>query len=193
MSVFIRGGTVVNSDRSFRADVLCDGGKIVEVGEGLKAPAGAQTIEAGGQYVLPGGIDPHTHMELPFMGTVASEDFFSGTSAALAGGTTMKGNSIWVCGSMPPGSTYCPPASMVCAPAGAFRPSPTATILPPSHRTSPRKERSELTTVPPRMNTDMVCPPCSVVRGSPTLPSSQPFSRREKGLSSLSLRERDRG
>ena len=89
MSVFIRGGTVVNSDRSFRADVLCDGGKIVAVGEGLKAPVGAQVVDAGGQYVLPGGIDPHTHMELPFMGTVASEDFFSGTSAALAGGTTM--------------------------------------------------------------------------------------------------------
>ena len=89
MAVFIRGGTVVNSDRSFRADVLCDGGKIVAVGEGLKAPVGAQVVDAGGQYVLPGGIDPHTHMELPFMGTVASEDFFSGTSAALAGGTTM--------------------------------------------------------------------------------------------------------
>jgi dihydropyrimidinase len=46
-------------------------------------------IDAGGAYVMPGGIDPHTHMELPFMGTVASEDFFSGTSAAAAGGTTM--------------------------------------------------------------------------------------------------------
>jgi len=89
MSVIIRGGTVVNADRSFRADVVCDAGKIVEVGENLKAPAGAKVIDAGGQYVLPGGIDPHTHMELPFMGTVASEDFLSGTSAALAGGTTM--------------------------------------------------------------------------------------------------------
>ncbi len=49
MAVIIRGGTVVNADRSFRADVVCDGGKIVEVGEGLKAPAGAQVIDAGGQ------------------------------------------------------------------------------------------------------------------------------------------------
>ena len=48
-----------------------------------------RVIDAGGCYVMPGGIDPHTHMELPFMGTVASEDFFTGTSAAAAGGTTM--------------------------------------------------------------------------------------------------------
>jgi dihydropyrimidinase len=89
MALIIRGGTVVNADRSFRADVLCDKGKIVAVGENLEVPAGAQTVDAGGQYVMPGGIDPHTHMELPFMGTVASEDFYSGTSAALAGGTTM--------------------------------------------------------------------------------------------------------
>ena len=89
MALIIRGGTVVNADRSFRADVLCDKGKILAVGENLEVPAGAQTVDAGGQYVMPGGIDPHTHMELPFMGTVASEDFYSGTSAALAGGTTM--------------------------------------------------------------------------------------------------------
>jgi len=89
MALIIRGGTVVNADRSFRADVLSDKGKIVAVGENLDVPAGAQVVDAGGQYVMPGGIDPHTHMELPFMGTVASEDFYSGTSAALAGGTTM--------------------------------------------------------------------------------------------------------
>ncbi len=89
MALIIRGGTVVNADRSFRADVLSDRGKIVAVGENLGVPAGAQVVDAGGQYVMPGGIDPHTHMELPFMGTVASEDFYSGTSAALAGGTTM--------------------------------------------------------------------------------------------------------
>jgi dihydropyrimidinase len=89
MALIIRGGTVVNADRSFRADVLCDKDKIVAVGENLDVPAGARTVDAGGQYVMPGGIDPHTHMELPFMGTVASEDFFSGTAAALAGGTTM--------------------------------------------------------------------------------------------------------
>ena len=89
MSLFIRGGTVVNADRSERADVLCDGGKIVAVGNDLDAPKGASIVDAGGQYVMPGGIDPHTHMQLPFMGTVASEDFESGTAAGLAGGTTM--------------------------------------------------------------------------------------------------------
>ncbi|WUR14410.1 dihydropyrimidinase [[Empedobacter] haloabium] len=88
MTVFIRGGTVVNADRAFRADVLCEGDKIVAVGEQLEAPAGAQVIDAGGQYVLPGGIDPHTHMNLPFMGTVTADDFFTGTAAGLAGGTT---------------------------------------------------------------------------------------------------------
>jgi dihydropyrimidinase len=89
MAILIRGGTVVNADQSQRADVLVDGGTIEGVGAKLDAPAGAEIIDAGGAYVMPGGIDPHTHMELPFMGTVASEDFFSGTSAAAAGGTTM--------------------------------------------------------------------------------------------------------
>lgn len=89
MAVLIKGGTVVNADRSFRADVLCEDGLIAAVGEKLDAPSGATVVDAGGQYVMPGGIDPHTHMQLPFMGTVASEDFYSGTAAGLAGGTTM--------------------------------------------------------------------------------------------------------
>ncbi len=89
MAILIRGGTVVNADLSQRADVLVDGGTIKAVAANLEAPAGSEIIDAGGAYVMPGGIDPHTHMELPFMGTVASEDFFSGTSAAAAGGTTM--------------------------------------------------------------------------------------------------------
>ena len=84
-----KGGTVVNAEQSVRADVLCSDGKIVAVGDDIDAPKGANLIDAGGQYVMPGGIDPHTHMQLPFMGTVASEDFYSGTAAGLAGGTTM--------------------------------------------------------------------------------------------------------
>jgi len=89
MAILIRGGTVVNADASQRADVLVDGGTIKAVAANLEAPSGAEVVDAGGALVMPGGIDPHTHMELPFMGTVASEDFFSGTSAAAAGGTTM--------------------------------------------------------------------------------------------------------
>ena len=87
-SLLIRGGTVVNADRQFRADVLCVDGKIQSVGDNLVAPAGAQVVDAGGQYVMPGGIDPHTHMQLPFMGSVTMDDFFTGTAAGLAGGTT---------------------------------------------------------------------------------------------------------
>ena len=88
MTTIIRGGTVVNADRAFKADVLCYGDKIVAVGDKLDAPAHATVIDAGGQYVMPGGIDTHTHMQLPFMGTVAADDFFNGTAAGLAGGTT---------------------------------------------------------------------------------------------------------
>ncbi|HYM32107.1 MAG TPA: dihydropyrimidinase [Candidatus Cybelea sp.] len=89
MATLIRGGTVVTAEHSYRADVLCGDGVIKSIGPNLEPPAGARVVDAGGQLVMPGGIDPHTHMELPFMGTTASEDFFSGTSAAMAGGTTM--------------------------------------------------------------------------------------------------------
>jgi dihydropyrimidinase len=89
MSVLIKGGTVVTADQTRRADVLCVDGKIMEIAENIDNAGGAREIDAGGQYVMPGGIDPHTHMQLPFMGTVASEDFFTGTAAGLAGGTTM--------------------------------------------------------------------------------------------------------
>ncbi len=89
MSVLIKNGTIVNADQSFQADVLCADGKIQEIRSNISAPSGAEIIDAAGQYVMPGGIDPHTHMQLPFMGTVASEDFYTGTAAGLAGGTTM--------------------------------------------------------------------------------------------------------
>ena len=87
-SLLIRGATVVNADREFAADVLCVGGKIAAVGSGLATPAGCETLDGSGRYLIPGGIDPHTHMQLPFMGTTTMDDFYSGTAAALAGGTT---------------------------------------------------------------------------------------------------------
>lgn len=89
MSLLIRGGTIVNHDHSRRADVLIEGGTIVAIGAAITAPTGTETIDAGGAYVMPGGIDPHTHLEMPFMGTVTADDFESGTKAALTGGTTM--------------------------------------------------------------------------------------------------------
>jgi len=87
-SILIQGGTVVNADQAFKADVLTQDGKIIAVGPDLQAPVGATTVDAGGQYVMPGGIDPHTHMQLPFMGTTTMDDFYTGTAAGLAGGTT---------------------------------------------------------------------------------------------------------
>ncbi|TYO90046.1 dihydropyrimidinase [Oceanicella actignis] len=86
MSKVIKGGTIVTADRSWKADVLIEGEKIVEIGENLK---GDEVIDASDAYVIPGGIDPHTHLEMPFMGTTAAETFESGTYAAAAGGTTM--------------------------------------------------------------------------------------------------------
>src|SRR5579859_941757 len=88
MGILIRGGTVVTAETTTRADVYVEDGTIKAVGPDLEAPAGTEIIDAGGAYVMPGGIDPHTHMQLPFMGTVTTEDFASGTAAGLAGGTT---------------------------------------------------------------------------------------------------------
>ena len=88
MGVIIKGGTVVTAEQSFKADVYCEDGRIAQVGLDLDTPTGVEVVDAGGQFVMPGGIDPHTHMQLPFMGTVASEDFYTGTAAGLAGGTT---------------------------------------------------------------------------------------------------------
>jgi len=86
MSTVIKGGTVVTADLTYEADVLVEGGKIIEIGQGLK---GDEVLDATGCYVMPGGIDPHTHLEMPFMGTYSTDDFESGTRAALSGGTTM--------------------------------------------------------------------------------------------------------
>jgi dihydropyrimidinase len=89
MSTLIKGGTVINAESSIKADVLTEDGIIRAIGPDLKAPAGATIVDAGGALVMPGGIDPHTHMELPFMGTVTKDDFYTGTAAGVSGGTTM--------------------------------------------------------------------------------------------------------
>ena len=88
MSTLIRGGTVVNHDHSQRADVLIDGGKIVAIGEKLEAPSGAEIVDAGGCYVMPGGIDPHVHTGWPIPtldgGTMLSAGPGPVSAAALA-------------------------------------------------------------------------------------------------------------
>ena len=83
----ITNGTIVTAADTYKGDVLVDGEKVAMIGKGLKV-AGAKRIDATGKYVIPGGIDVHTHMELPFGGTFASDDFHTGTVAAAFGGTT---------------------------------------------------------------------------------------------------------
>ncbi|ARO14138.1 Dihydropyrimidinase protein [Ketogulonicigenium robustum] len=82
----IKNGTIVTHDLTVRADVLVAGGVIAAIGPNL---SGDHVIDATGCLIMPGGIDPHTHLEMPFMGTFSADDFESGTRAALAGGTTM--------------------------------------------------------------------------------------------------------
>jgi dihydropyrimidinase len=91
MRTLISNGTVVTADGSYQADILVDGEKIAGIGAGLGRMTNAmadETIDAAGRYVIPGGIDVHTHMKLPFGGTFAKDDFFTGTRAAAFGGTT---------------------------------------------------------------------------------------------------------
>ena len=92
MTTLITNGTVVSATGSVRADVLVDGETIVAVlapGTSVLGPITADTvIDAAGKYVIPGGIDAHTHMQMPFGGTEASDTFETGTRAAAWGGTT---------------------------------------------------------------------------------------------------------
>ena len=95
MKTLIKNGTVINATGSAGADVLVDGETIAAVlkpgstllGVDLEANVD-EVVDAAGKYVIPGGIDPHTHMELPFGGTQASDTFETGTRAAAWGGTT---------------------------------------------------------------------------------------------------------
>ena len=81
MSTVIKGGTIITADRTYVADVLVEKGVITDIGTALSAN---ETLDASGCYVMPGGIDPHTHLEMPFMGTYSSDNFESGTRAALS-------------------------------------------------------------------------------------------------------------
>lgn len=87
MSVLIKGGLIVTSTGRYTADVFADGDKIKAIGTDLDNPAD-EVIDAKGMYVLPGAIDPHTHLSMPFMGTHAQDDYQTGTIAAACGGVT---------------------------------------------------------------------------------------------------------
>src|ERR1051326_5482983 len=90
MKTLIRNGHIVTTVDSYSADILIDGATVVLIGKDLEKIAGPldKTIDATHKLVIPGGIDPHTHMDLPFGGTSSSDDFETGTRAAVVGGTT---------------------------------------------------------------------------------------------------------
>jgi dihydropyrimidinase len=87
-STLIKNGTVVTAERSFAADILIDGEKIRDIAPSLPAEQAGRIIDAAGMLLLPGGIDVHTHLDMPFGGTTSSDDFETGTRAAAFGGTT---------------------------------------------------------------------------------------------------------
>src|SRR6187402_933760 len=87
MKTLIRNGRIITAVDDYKADVLIEDETVSVIGAKLDVEAD-RVIDAAGKLVIPGGIDPHTHMELPFGGTESSDDFFTGTRAAAFGGTT---------------------------------------------------------------------------------------------------------
>ncbi|MCB9292797.1 MAG: dihydropyrimidinase [Lewinellaceae bacterium] len=88
MSILIRNARVITASDDYQADIYIEGERIQAIGKGLNVRA-SQTIDATGKIVFPGGIDPHVHLDMPFMGTFSSDSYATGTLAALHGGTTM--------------------------------------------------------------------------------------------------------
>jgi dihydropyrimidinase len=87
MSILIKNGTLITAEKTYPADILVEGEKISKIGEKLSANA-AEVVDATNKLVLPGGVDPHTHFDLPMFGTVSSDDHYTGHKAAAFGGTT---------------------------------------------------------------------------------------------------------
>jgi len=87
MSVLLKNGLVVTSTGSYVADVHVEGDRIKAVGTGLAVKVD-ETVDCTGKYILPGCIDPHTHIDMPFMGTTSADDWVTGSQAAACGGTT---------------------------------------------------------------------------------------------------------
>src|SRR5512147_2975639 len=87
MATLIKNGTLITAADTFKADVLIEGEQIRLIGQNLTHPS-ALVIDATGKFLLPGGIDPHCHFDLPMFGTVSSDDHYTGHKAAAFGGTT---------------------------------------------------------------------------------------------------------
>jgi len=88
MRKIITGGTIVTAQRTFASSILIEDGKIKDIAESIPVDAADRVFDATGMLVMPGGIDVHTHMDMPFGGTTSSDDFETGTKAAAFGGTT---------------------------------------------------------------------------------------------------------
>ncbi|MCX6018777.1 MAG: dihydropyrimidinase [Chloroflexi bacterium] len=88
MALLIRNGNIITATENYIADIYCESETITRIGRDLDAPPGATVVDATGKYVFPGFIDPHVHIYLPFMGTLAKDDYISASKAALVGGTT---------------------------------------------------------------------------------------------------------
>src|SRR5476649_2052654 len=88
MALLIKNGEIITADSRYGADIYCEGETITRIGPRLEAPPGTEVVDAKGKYVFPGFIDPHVHIYLPFMGTMAKDTYETGSQAALVGGTT---------------------------------------------------------------------------------------------------------
>lgn len=88
MALLIKNGEIITADSRYKADIYVEGETITRIGQSLEAPPGTEVIDASGQYVFPGFIDPHVHIYLPFMATFAKDTHETGSKAALMGGTT---------------------------------------------------------------------------------------------------------
>src|SRR4030042_1192888 len=85
-ALLIKSGTLITASETFVSDILVEGEKITQIGSNLEA-TDASVINAAGKLVMPGGVDPTTHFDLPMFGTVSSDDHYSGHKAAAFGGT----------------------------------------------------------------------------------------------------------
>src|SRR6201998_2912699 len=88
MPLLIRNAEIVTADARYHADIYAEDETITRIGSDLEAPPGAEVIDATGKLVFPGFIDPHVHIYLPFMGTLAKDTYETASRAALVGGTT---------------------------------------------------------------------------------------------------------